>query len=391
MMRVGLVMERVEAWRGGAETSTAQFIDHLLALGVQVHLITRSPLPPRDGLAVYRLAPTHAFPRRAWMLLRFLREADRLARSLDVDLVHAITPCAAAHLYQPRSGTVVETIRRNVAMRTTSMGRGLKRLACHLNLRQRLMLGQERRLFARARPPHVAAVSEYVARQVREHYRLPGEHISVIPNGVDPIAMNGTVTQHAARLRRLYAVPDGDYVLLFVANNFKLKGLAAALETLAALLRESDTAATLLVVGRDNPLPFKRLAGRLGVSDRVRFVGHTEHIAAFYALADALLHPTYYDPCSRVVLEALSLGLPCVTTRFDGAAEAVDSAERGRVVDSPEDIAALADGLGQLLRSGLRDVTRTREQPRPARWSMRRHAEQVVALYERLIAGGVRR
>jgi UDP-glucose:(heptosyl)LPS alpha-1,3-glucosyltransferase len=52
-------------------------------------------------------------------------------------------------------------------------------------------------------------------------------------------------------------------------------------------------------------------------------------MAAYYHAADVCVHPTYYDPCSRVVLEALAQGVPCITTAFNGASEVMTDGREG--------------------------------------------------------------
>jgi UDP-glucose:(heptosyl)LPS alpha-1,3-glucosyltransferase len=138
----------------------------------------------------------------------------------------------------------------------------------------------------------------------------------------------------------------------------------------------------LAVVGRDNPAPYRRLARRLRLADRVRFLGARDDVPSLYAAADVLAHPTWYDPCSRVVLEALVCGLPVVTTRFNGAAEVIEEGKHGVVIDSPRDTAALAAAIERCLEEDVRaacasDAPRMRE-----RLSMARHARELKALYE---------
>lgn len=389
-MRIGLIIERIDAWRGGAETSTGQFLAHLLARGIEVHLITRSRVPVRPGLVVHRVATPQSAPHVLKTYL-FLRRTAELAKRLDADLLHTVTPCAAADIYEPRAGTVCETIRRNVAMRRTPFSKTLKRLSGRLNLRQQLLLREERRLLRRPAPPHVVAVSDYVARQLREHYRLDSSRVSVIFNGVDPMPSDESIAEQAARLRRLYGVGQDGRLVLCVANNFRLKGVGPAIESIARLRQASDLDATLVIIGRDNPLPYKRLAERSGAADRVHFAGHTERIAAFYAAADVLLHPTWFDPCSRVVLEALSVGLRCVTTRFNGAAEIIDGPSQGYVIDSPDDIDALVDRLTRVLKTPRSAMAPACGEPPDRRFSMERHTDQVVALYERLLSAKAKR
>ena len=51
-MKIALVIERLEPWRGGAETSTWQFVQHLLEMGLELEIFTRSALASAPGMKV---------------------------------------------------------------------------------------------------------------------------------------------------------------------------------------------------------------------------------------------------------------------------------------------------------------------------------------------------
>jgi UDP-glucose:(heptosyl)LPS alpha-1,3-glucosyltransferase len=142
---------------------------------------------------------------------------------------------------------------------------------------------------------------------------------------------------------------------------------------------------TLVVAGRDNAAPYRRLARRLGVAGRIRFLGSRSDIRSLYAAADVLAHPTWYDPCSRVVLEALSCGLPVVTTRFNGAAEVIEQGRHGAVIDSPRDARVLAAAIGTCLTPEVREACRAEAAQMQARLSMVRHARDLKALYDEVV------
>jgi UDP-glucose:(heptosyl)LPS alpha-1,3-glucosyltransferase len=98
-----------------------------------------------------------------------------------------------------------------------------------------------------------------------------------------------------------------------------------------------------------------------------------------------LVHPTYYDPCSRVVLEGMVSGLPCVTTRWDGASEMIEDGVNGFVLREPDDVTGLCDRVRRLADPRFR-AEMGRSAARVAeRVSMRRHAKETLALYECLI------
>lgn len=385
-MKVALVMERVEPWRGGAETSTQQFMQHLLDMGLDLELLTRSRVPSRPRLQVHTLKGSGST--RAGRSAGFARAVDRLAPTLNVDLVHALSPCLCADVYQPRGGTVAEAMVRNVALRRTRTARSLKRFTARLNLRQQLMLDLERRLLTRRPPPMVLALSDYVIRQLETHYAFPAASVRKVFNGVNP---DPTPPEQRERdrieVRETYGVPADALLVLEVAHNFKLKGVGQWIQALGSLSISRDLPEVhSLIVGRDKPMRWQRQAAACRVDGRVRFVGATQRILAFYHAADMLVHPTYYDPCSRVVLEAMASGLACITTAYDGASEAVDQANAGYVLDDPDDVDALADRVRRLADSEKRLLKAERGVKQADRHSMKQHAEGVVRVYEEVLS-----
>jgi UDP-glucose:(heptosyl)LPS alpha-1,3-glucosyltransferase len=83
----------------------------------------------------------------------------------------------------------------------------------------------------------------------------------------------------------------------------------------------------------------------LNVDGQVLFLGEVAHIGNVMAVADVAVLPTFYDPCSRFILEALAAGKPVITTKFNGASELFTDNRHGRVIDRPDNITALADAL----------------------------------------------
>jgi len=382
-MKVALVSEWLDSWRGGAETSTLQFIHHLMDRGVELHVFTRSRPSPTPGLFVHTI--NGASMSRTRRSVTFSHRVERILRADSFDVVHAISPCRFADIYQPRGGTVAETIERNVALRESAHARRLKRYTGRLNLKQRYLLSLERKLFKPGDGPLVVAISDYVVRQLREHYALPDDRIRTIYNGVD--AGRSTPSEragHRAAVRHEFGIADGELLVLLIAHNFRLKGVQRWMEALALLHDRGVDDVRSLILGRGESPRWHRLAVRLGIARRLTFVGPSERVREFLHAADILVHPTYYDPCSRVVLEGMAAGVPCITTRWDGASEMIVDGHNGYVLDDPTDVAALADRVEK-----LRDGSRRRRMGVAAsavaeRVSMARHAREMVALYEEI-------
>jgi UDP-glucose:(heptosyl)LPS alpha-1,3-glucosyltransferase len=68
------------------------------------------------------------------------------------------------------------------------------------------------------------------------------------------------------------------------------------------------------------------------------FAGSTDEPERYYGAADLLVHPTFYDACSRTVLEAMASGLPVITTTSNGASGILTNGEEGFVIEDPRNI-----------------------------------------------------
>lgn len=383
-MKVALVAEWLDAWRGGAETSTLQFMHHLMERGIELHVFTRSRPSPTRGLHVHTIRG--AAMSRTRRSMTFAHRVERLLRADSFDVIHAISPCRHANIYQPRGGTVLETIERNLALLRTAPARRVKRCANLFNLKQRYLLAMERELLGRQDGPLVVAISDYVVRQLKRHYALPDERIRKIYNGVN--ADPATAAQrdgHRIAIREEFGIGENHLLVLLIAHNFRLKGLQRWMEALALLISNGATHIRSLVVGKGDSGRWHRLAARLGVGDYLTFTGPSERVSEFHHAADVLVHPTYYDPCSRVVLEAMVAGLPCVTTRWDGAAEMIEDGKSGYVLADPQDVQTLADRVKSLCDPALRKAMGQAAGAVADRVSMARHTTEVLALYDELL------
>jgi len=383
-LKIAIVSEWLDASRGGAETSALQFINQLLPYDLDLHLFTRSR-PAIEGRVTVHTVNSRPWP-RARGGLAFMRSVDDLLNKEPFDVVHAITPCMHADIYQPRGGTVAESIERNLALRRSGIVRGLKRCANLLNLKQRIDLHIERQLMTNDRTV-VVALSQYVIRQLKQHYRSPDERIRLIFNGIElPQRSPADRDANRSAMRKELGLSEQECLFILIAHNFRLKGVPRWMDALRLLVSQGVTGFRSLVIGKGDTPSRRRLGRRMGLDGILTFVGATPRVVEYRDAADVLVHPTYYDPCSRVVMEALAEGLPCLASRWDGAAELISDGVQGFVLDDPSDVPALAAFAMRMLDPTLRRQMRQAAKDIGDRVSMTRHAREMVALYAEIIA-----
>src|SRR5262249_11388376 len=136
---------------------------------------------------------------------------------------------------------------------------------------------------------------------------------------------------------------------LFVALNYRLKGLAPLLRSLPHV--PTNRRFRIAIVGAQNYAGYEALARRLGVRDRVVFLGFRADPRDAYFATDFLVHATFYDPCWVVARGALGCSRPVVTSQYNGASEWLNPPADGLVVQDPHDARELGSKIADMLDS----------------------------------------
>jgi UDP-glucose:(heptosyl)LPS alpha-1,3-glucosyltransferase len=167
------------------------------------------------------------------------------------------------------------------------------------------------------------AVSEFVAAQLRRTAAPHDPAVSVILNGVDTQRFApANRSKFRTSLRTRLGLATDDIAFLFVAHNLTLKNFFL-LERVFHQLSLVFPDARLVVAGKRDP----------GIrAPWCVYAGASSSMEELYAGCDALLHPTWYDACANVVLEAMASGLPVVSSDRNGSAEAIQDGVSGRIL-----------------------------------------------------------
>jgi glycosyltransferase involved in cell wall biosynthesis len=132
------------------------------------------------------------------------------------------------------------------------------------------------------------------------------------------------------------------------------KGVSYFLQ-MAARIARAHPNARFLIVG-DGPFraPWERLAGTLGIADRVTFAGQRYDVPDLLAAMDLFVMPSLFEGGPITVLEAMAMGKPVVSTRVGVVPEVMDDGETGLIVP-PADADALTEAVQALLQdAGMR-------------------------------------
>lgn len=288
------------------------------------------------------------------------------------DIVHFFLPSSYLH-----GGTVALLLgRRNLVMSRRSLNYYMNHRPAWVNRLELLLHGRMKAL---------SGNSNAVIRQLIEEEHAPTDRTQLIYNGV---ALPELSTQPREAARVALGVPEGEIVMIVVANLFPYKGHADLFEACAQLPLNQPW--RLIVLGRDASGIMPALvatADRLGIADKVHMVGEQADVGRYLAAADIGILPSHEEGFSNAILESMAFGLPMVVTDVGGNAEAVLNQETGLVVPAKSPAQ-----LGIAIRRLIEDPEARRMMGAAGRqrverhFSLRRCVEDYDGMYQNILS-----
>lgn len=389
-MRLAITFQRVDPSKGGAETYVADLCRRLVAAGHEVSLFANEwaegALP-----AEVRCVKVHAngFTRgqRIWS---FAKNSETALKADVHDASIGFINTWHQDILIPQGGVHQGSLEANAKRFAPGLPRSLYLASKRINPKWwGLYRKIEEKQYDPARRTRFVAVSRMVAGHLQRFHRVTPDRITVIPNAIDADRLSvPDPSASRAAIRSEHGLSDSDLTALFVAHNFKLKGLPPLLEAMAARSRRDPSARPLhlFVCGGGKIEPMRRIVERLGLSQRVKLVGFAKSVRDYFHASDFFVLPSYYDPCSLVVFEALACGLPVITTAQNGAGEVMSAGREGFVISCPVDSSAMIAAIDRMAHDEAR-----REMARQAvalgrAQSFDRHVAGLIGLCEEVAA-----
>ena len=359
VMRVGLVARRFDPAGGGTERDLIVTAQCLAEAG---HDITVYAAEVRGTVRRWRVVQVGSrWPSRPLQLMRFAWEAPAQARRDGADLVLSFARAVGADILRSGGGA------HSAYLRSARRWRG-EWAAAAMRLRpyHRAQIIVERSAFKSPTLRKAIAVSQLVRTQLIDEFDLDPDKAVTLYNGVDLERFHPSSLAERARFRQMYEVETGAPVVAFVGNGFARKGLGPLIEAWPAI----KSRPYLLVAGVDrSALRYIRLAHRLGIGSRVRFLGAVGQIEQLFHAADAFALPSFFEPFGNVVMEAMAAGLGVLASAQSGVAELLPAAMHPFVVKDPGNSAEIAERLAALLETKhqSKDAVRAAAEAHP--WS----------------------
>ena len=413
-MKITLVIEHFDPNRGGAEHFTVWLARQLAQRGCKVDVVCHDSTRLRHKFQAAHHGASHDAKRsatahgRAELELpdevnvhrhsgiklstgigfrQFGAQARKWRRQHLPDVVHSMSVAYAGDIYQPHAGVYARIQAQAIASRETPATAHWKRFMLGLSGKQRALLALEKQAVKSPEadgPLKILCLTPQMVHDFQDIYMVPEERLTVLEN---PMMYSAPTQEDLARMRgwfrQMYSLTDEDKVAVFVGHDFRRKGLEWAIRTVAQTSRKWK----LLVVGLGRVRKYLELTRKLGLTNRVKFIGPTQQMDCVYSAADALLLPTFYESFGLVALEAMAFGLPVISTRFLGAKHFVLTTGHGIIVDDPRNTAEMAAGLDWVDQSiSTRMAMAMKAVAMTSHLSPQRYMDRLMEIYQACLA-----
>jgi N-acetyl-alpha-D-glucosaminyl L-malate synthase BshA len=229
----------------------------------------------------------------------------------------------------------------------------------------------------------VTAISNYLRDKTVQAFGVKRD-IEVIPNFVN-CDVYTPLSEEARSKGRAQFAEAGEKILLHLSNFRPVKRAVDVVEVFARVAREVPS--RLLMVG-DGPdrSQAEWLARRLGIQDRIHFLGKQAGVSELLPLADLMIMPSELESFGLAALESMACRVPAIATAVGGVPELIEDGVDGRLF-AVGDVEGMARGCIELLTDGAKYQAMACEARKTAqkRYCASHIIPQYVAFYERVL------
>jgi len=178
------------------------------------------------------------------------------------------------------------------------------------------------------------APSKAVKKVIVENENVSEDKVKLIYNGID-IEFFAPNEDKSAR-RSEMGLEDANFVIITVANLYKIKGVEYFIRAASLIAQEVPEARFIIVGDGAEKDPLTELAANLGVLRKITFIGNIDNTKEYLAASDVYVCSSLSEGFSNSILEAMAMGLPAVATDVGGNREAIVDNESGFLVPAQD-------------------------------------------------------
>lgn len=221
-----------------------------------------------------------------------------------------------------------------------------------------------------------------------EEIAKPDRQIEVVYNGCEianPVSDNIT----SDKLRTQLGISKSEVAILFVGRIEKDKGIYELLDAFSTLKSKGHNLHLILLGNCVESDVKSKISSLTALKNKIHVIGEQPHREVFNWLksADLFVLPSYHEGLPNAILEAMSCGLPVVSTKIGGIPEIVEDGNTGILVN-PKDSDALANAIDYLIKNDelARKMGKTGRDKVEQKFSWQQNAREIVQIYNKVLS-----
>ncbi|MHC4321509.1 MAG: glycosyltransferase family 4 protein [Planctomycetota bacterium] len=382
-MKIALNIYKYLPTKGGGEGYLANFANQLVERGHEVHIFA-SKWESNNEKIHYHTIPSIRYP-KFLKDVSFVISSRREMAKYGFDIVHVVGRALGMNVFNPHCGVEKAWLKQNFLSVNCPVSRLLRQIAGFLSLRQNFILWLDKKQYTGRGVSRIIAISDMIKNDIIKYHNIDPQKIDVVYNGVDLQRFNPDNKNKYRKVMRDKLALGEEFIILYISNNFRLKGLLTLIKSLGEL-KKSGKDFKVLIIGRGNEAPYRKLAEKLDCLENLIFLGHVGEIEKYYAASDLYVHPTFYDSCSLVTTESLASGLPVITTIYDGASGIMEDGKDGFVMRNPKDHRALAEKISLFFNDGFRQKASIAAREKAEKYPAEKNCDEIIKIYNEVVA-----
>jgi glycosyltransferase involved in cell wall biosynthesis len=328
---------------GGTGAYVYYLSNELLKNGYRIHVVTGSNqtqnihVNPQLDVSFLKI-PKMPIVKSFLLAANSNRKLHSVRNTANIDITHPQLPLTPNFAVPPNFGKALVCTVHSTWKGETEAIRGEPYSRLNANEKFLVSFNWFLRFFEEGmlkRAQKIIAVSHFTKWELTNYYKIPENKIRVIHNGVDVNKFKPADDKRKVKAE-LGFNPD-ELAILSVGRLYARKGLFTLIESIPAVVKRFPNA-KFIISGKGQSDEMHKLiahAEKLGVKGNITFTGYypDKKLPKLYQAADVFAFSTFYEHHPFAVLEALSTGLPVVTTTVGGIPETIKSGKNGFLVE----------------------------------------------------------
>lgn len=246
-----------------------------------------------------------------------------------------------------------------------------------------------------SRSDRIIAISEFIAKTIKENYGVPESKIRVIPRGInfENYAPEKITAEAQREILQSWQIDDKRPIILMPARVSPIKGQKVLIDAMALLTSSPYNLRAVILGDAQGRTEYMRELHDMillhNLRDHIHIIQHCDQMPLAYSVASLVVAPSIVpEGFGRVPVEAMAMGIPIIASDLGGYSENIRPGETGWLVP-PNDPVRLANAILEVLGQtpGERQkMIDTAMQDVHARYDKKKMVDDTLAVYEEVIA-----